>query len=87
MFGLSLFEIIFLLGMALIVIGPKQLPEVARTLGKFLTELRRSTNVITEQMKQSITEEPPLAPPKSVADDSSIVPPVDDAKKEDHHNG
>lgn len=45
-------EIIFLAVLALIVIGPKQLPEVARTLGRFLNELKRSTNVLTDEIKQ-----------------------------------
>ena len=57
MFGLSLFEIIFLAVLALVVIGPKQLPEVARTLGRFLTELRRTANTITAEMSSSITKD------------------------------
>lgn len=52
MFGLGMSEIIFLAVLALIVIGPKQLPEVARTLGRFLNELKRSTNVLSEEIKQ-----------------------------------
>jgi Tat protein translocase TatB subunit len=63
MFGLGFFEILFILGMALIVIGPKQLPQVARTLGRFLTELRRSTSVIGEEMKHSMRSPPPQTPP------------------------
>jgi Tat protein translocase TatB subunit len=59
MFGLSFFEILFLAALALIVIGPKQLPEVARTLGRFMNELRRTTNMMTEQMKQSVMTPPP----------------------------
>lgn len=62
MFGLSFTEILFLAVLGLIVIGPKQLPEVARTLGKFLTELRRTTNVITDKMKESVIEEPTIQP-------------------------
>ncbi len=38
--------------MALIVIGPKELPVVARTLGRFINELKRSTNTFTEDLKQ-----------------------------------
>jgi sec-independent protein translocase protein TatB len=52
MFGLGMSEIIFLGVLALIVIGPKELPELARTLGRFLNELKRSTNVLGEDLKQ-----------------------------------
>lgn len=51
MFGLGMSEIIFLGILALIVIGPKELPELARTLGRFLNELKRSTNVLGEELK------------------------------------
>ena len=51
MFGLGMSEIIFLGVLALIVIGPKQLPEVARTLGRFLNELKRSTSDLSSELK------------------------------------
>ncbi|UXR65785.1 twin-arginine translocase TatA/TatE family subunit [Bdellovibrio bacteriovorus] len=47
-------EIIFLAVLALIVIGPKELPELARTLGRFLNELKRSTNVLGDELKQQV---------------------------------
>jgi sec-independent protein translocase protein TatB len=50
-FGLGITEIIFLAVLALIVIGPKQLPEMARTIGRFLNELKRSTESLKEDMK------------------------------------
>lgn len=52
MFGLGMSEIILLGVLALIVIGPKELPELARTLGRFLNELKRSTNILGEELKQ-----------------------------------
>mgnify|MGYP000144303719 CR=1 FL=1 len=54
MFGLGMSEIIFLAVLALIVIGPKELPELARTLGRFLNELKRSTNVLGDELKQQV---------------------------------
>jgi len=51
MFGFSISEIIFLAVLALVVIGPKQLPEVARTLARFLNELKRSTKSLTDEFK------------------------------------
>lgn len=38
----------------MIVIGPKQLPEVARTLGRFLNDLKRSTESLKEEFKSQI---------------------------------
>lgn len=53
MFGLGLSEIIFIAILALIFIGPKQLPEVARTVGRFLNDLKRSTSELTDELKAS----------------------------------
>lgn len=41
MFGIGTTEILVILVVALIVLGPKNLPKVARTLGKGLAEFRR----------------------------------------------
>jgi len=42
MFGLSFAEIAVICGVALIVVGPDKLPEVARTLGRTLNQLRNT---------------------------------------------
>lgn len=41
MFDLGLQELIVIFLIALLVVGPKKLPELARTLGKWITEIRR----------------------------------------------
>ncbi len=51
MFGLGMSELIFIGVLALIVIGPKELPELARTLGRFINDLKRSTSSLTEDFK------------------------------------
>ncbi len=51
MFGLGMSEIIVLGVLALIVIGPKELPELARTIGRFMNELKRSSNILTDEFK------------------------------------
>ena len=43
MFNFGLSELILLGAIALIVIGPKQLPELARNLARFVNELKRAT--------------------------------------------
>jgi sec-independent protein translocase protein TatB len=50
MFGIGTPELLVILVVALIVLGPKRLPEVARALGKGLAELRRATSGLTEEL-------------------------------------
>jgi TatA/E family protein of Tat protein translocase len=50
MFGLGTGEIILILVIALIFIGPKKLPEIARALGKGLAEFKRATNDIKRSL-------------------------------------
>jgi sec-independent protein translocase protein TatA len=53
MLGYGMPELIIILVLALIVFGPQKLPEMARTLGRALAELKRTAN----DFKRSIEEE------------------------------
>jgi TatA/E family protein of Tat protein translocase len=44
MFGIGPLELVLILVVALLVFGPKRVPELARTLGRSLAEFRRATN-------------------------------------------
>jgi len=53
MFGIGLPEILVILVVALIVVGPSKLPELAKTLGKALNEFKR----VADEVKDTIQEE------------------------------
>jgi Tat protein translocase TatB subunit len=52
MFGIGMPELLLILALALIVLGPKKLPELAKTLGKGLAEFRRATEEIKDEFRQ-----------------------------------
>ncbi|SDL81238.1 sec-independent protein translocase protein TatB [Geoalkalibacter ferrihydriticus] len=61
MFGIGMPELLLILAVALIVIGPKKLPDIARSLGRGLAEFRRATddlkNTINTESQVSETRE------------------------------
>ena len=50
MFGIGPSELIFILVIALLVLGPKRLPELAAGIGKGLAEFRRATADINAEL-------------------------------------
>ena len=50
MFGIGMPEMIMILVVALIVIGPKKLPDLAKSLGRALGEFKRATNDLKTSM-------------------------------------
>jgi TatA/E family protein of Tat protein translocase len=52
MFGIGMPELLLILGLALIVLGPKKLPELAKTLGKGLAEFRRATDELKDEFRK-----------------------------------
>lgn len=51
MFGIGMPEMLLLLAVALIVFGPKKLPELAKSLGRALGEFKRATSDLKETIE------------------------------------
>jgi len=50
MFGIGPLELVMILVVALLVFGPKRVPELARTVGKGLAEFRRASNDLRQSL-------------------------------------
>jgi Tat protein translocase TatB subunit len=57
MFGIGMQELIIIAIIALIVVGPKKLPDLAKTLGKGFSEFRKATEGVTDDLKQTLQSE------------------------------
>jgi TatA/E family protein of Tat protein translocase len=53
----SLQTLVLVAAIALLVVGPKKLPDLAKTLGKSLSELKKATEGITDELKQAMLED------------------------------
>jgi sec-independent protein translocase protein TatB len=50
-FGIGMPEMILILAIALIVLGPKKLPEIAKSLGRGIAEFKRATQEFKENLQ------------------------------------
>ena len=65
MFGIGMPELILILAVALIVLGPKKLPDLAKSLGRALREFKKATS----ELKESITVDNELTDVKKTFDE------------------
>ena len=57
MFGLGTSEILVILLIALLILGPKEIPKVARTIGRGMRELQRAKDDISKSIEFEMNEE------------------------------
>jgi sec-independent protein translocase protein TatA len=74
-------ELIIILTLALIIFGPRKLPELGRSLGKSLGEFKRASHELRSTLDEEIRLEEqrsaqPVAPPPPVADPITPTPEV-----------
>ena len=76
MFGIGMPELLLILALALIVLGPKKLPELARALGKGMAEFRRATDELKDELRQ-MEHEIEDTSPGATSNDPSLEKPSD----------
>lgn len=81
MLGVGMQEIIIIFIVALIVIGPKKLPELARALGRAMAEFRRAADDLKKDLDINGVRE---AKEKLLQDLQKPQPPRATAGKKDH---
>lgn len=82
MFGsLGLPELVLIFVVALLLFGPRKLPEIGRTVGKALGEFRRASNDLRRTVEEEVAVEDLRQAGRELQDAASIppaTPPADD---------
>lgn len=55
-------EILIIAVFALLIFGPKKLPELSRTVGRALAEFRRATKEFSDELTSAVEDESKTAP-------------------------
>lgn len=81
--GLGVPELIVIFVIALIVFGPKKLPELGKSLGKGLAEFKRASNDLQRTLEEEVRlddqrQRTPPSPPQIAASPETIHSPAKD---------
>lgn len=52
LFGIGFGELFFLAILALLIFGPKRIPEIARSIGRFIRQVRQAMGGIDQEVRQ-----------------------------------
>lgn len=87
MFGIGMPELIVIIVVALVVLGPDKLPEIARSLGKGLSAFKKAAEDIKGDIMEA-AEEPKPSPKKTAAAEAeqkeAWLKPVDEKADKDN---
>ncbi len=72
---MSLPDLIFISGLALVLVGPKKLPGLARQAGKFMAEFKRASNEFKRQLDTEMLNIELEERAKKEGEDPRILPP------------
>ncbi len=73
MFGLGLGELLVVLVVALIFLGPDKIPKTARTLGKWVYELKHSLDDIKDAFEKDVKQTTKPTPPSDLEKKETTV--------------
>jgi TatA/E family protein of Tat protein translocase len=77
MFGpLGFPELIFILVLALLIFGPKRLPEIGRTIGRGMAEFRKASTELKRTINTELALDEPAAPPVRPWIEPAVAPVV-----------
>jgi len=90
MFDIGFQELVIIFVVALLVFGPKKLPELARTMGKWMTEIKRGVYIAKSQIENELNVDYKLPDediiknlPQDEQKAETVLPESDITKKED----
>ena len=81
MFGIGMTELLVILTIGLLVIGPKKLPELARSLAKGLAEFRRASTEMRREFLE-VADEVRIDPPTQPTPEQSKSEPKSESNPE-----
>jgi len=61
--GLSGGELVLVLVVILVLFGARRIPEFAKGLGKGITEFKKASREVTDEIERAVEEPPPPPPP------------------------
>jgi Tat protein translocase TatB subunit len=73
--NLGMPEMMFILLLALVVVGPRRLPELARQMGKYLAEFKRASNEFKNQLETEMLNMEMEERSKKGPDEPKVLPP------------
>jgi len=89
--SLGMEELIVILLIALVLFGPRRLPELGRSLGKAIAEFKKATNELHSTLEEEIRAEAAradaAAKPAAASGADSIAPPSDADEIPKRHAG